>query len=504
MADNNAELARVVTVSVSQTGTQIARDNMNIVSIFSSQLIAGTFDSNNRQLSFLSASAVEEVFGSSSDVYAHATTFFSQSPNPSTVDGGRLVVSYWRAVEEEVAATAGILTGGQLSEATVIGQLQSISDGSFTVTIDGTEQNITSFDGRTITDLDELVTSLNSSITGATVTMYDDRLVITSDTTGATSAITLVSAYTSGTYLGTVLKLAEGSGAVTVDGIAASTLSAETKLEAVNNATDFNYKGFLFIDNPIDSETLALAGFAEANDKLYYDVFDNDSNLVVDVSNVCWTVKLSGYENTRMLFRKDADRKFATGYMSRMHTVDFNGENTAITMNLKEITGVVSESYSDTQLDKASKIGLDTYVSFKDVPKVLSSGGNGYTDLSYNIIAFKDAIQTDTFNLLGGTTTKIPQTQKGVNQLLDTVKKTCEQFRRAGFIGEGTWNSADTFGDQEAFKRNILQNGYYVKAQSLADQTQADREARKSPLIQIAIKTAGAFHSVNILVTIEE
>lgn len=505
MADNNADLKRVVTVSVSLGGASISRDSMNIVSIFSSQLIAGVFDSNHRQLSFLNASAVAETFGTSSKVYQHALAFFAQSPNPTTVSGGRFVVSYWRAVDETVPATNGVLTGNQLSEATTIGQLQSISDGSFDIDVDGVTQNITGIDGRVFTTLSDVVTALNDAITGATVTEVDQRIIITSDTTGATSSISFASEGASGTFIGDILALATGTGAVKTDGVAETTLIAETKLQAVNNATDFKFKGFMFIDNPIDTETKALASYAQANDKLYYDVFDSASNLTIDVSNVCWDIKLSGYDYTRMLFTKDGDRKLATRYMSRTHVVDFNGENTALTMQLKELVGQLPSSYTDTELDNANKIGLDTYVTFKDQPKVLcANGANGYTDLSYNIIAFKDALQTDAFNLLGTTSTKIPQTQRGVNQLVDTLKKTCEQFKKAGFIGAGTWNSTDTFGDVDTFKRNIEQNGYYIKAQSLKDQLQAEREQRKAPLIQIAVKTAGAFHEVNILLRIEE
>lgn len=504
MANNDADLKRVIQVAVSLSGASIQRDNMNIVSIFSSQVIPGVFDSNHRQLSFLNANTVAETFGTSSSVYAHALIFFSQSPSPVAVSGGRLVISYWRATSETTPATSGVLRGAQLSEASLIGQLQTISDGSFNISIDGVVQNITAFDGRTLTSFDDVVDALNTAITGATVTLSDQRIIITSDTDGATSIVSLVTTGATGTYLGNILGLATGTGATSIDGVASAVLSAETKLDAVNNATDFNFKGFTFIDNPTDEETTALASYAQANDKMYYDVFDSATNLTIDVSNVCWATKLAKYENTRMLFRKDGDRKFATGYMARMHTVDFNGENTAITMHLKEIIGIIAESFTDTELDNASKIGLDTYVTFKNTPKLLTSGGNGYTDLSYNILAFKDALATDAFNLLGTTTTKVPQTQRGVNQLIDTLKKTCEQFKRAGFIGEGTWNSADFFGDLDTFKRNILQKGYYIYVQPLSQQTQADREDRKSPLVQIAVKTAGAFHSINILLTIEE
>ena len=54
-------------------------------------------------------------------------------------------------------------------------------------------QNITGVDFRTIDSLDDIVTLLNTAnIAGATVTEDDQKIVITSDTTGATSAVSLV------------------------------------------------------------------------------------------------------------------------------------------------------------------------------------------------------------------------------------------------------------------------------------------------------------------------
>src|SRR5690606_32215542 len=118
----------------------------------------------------------------------------------------------------------------------------------------------------------------------------------------------------------------------------------------------------------------------------------------------------------------------------------------------------------------------------------------------YNIIGYIDAVQTDMFNLLKGTATKIPQTRRGVNQLIDQGERTTRQFVRAGVFAPGEWSSPDSFGDLDTFKQNIRDNGFYWLAGALADQPQADRAARKSPVLQAAVKNAGAVHSADIII----
>jgi len=64
----------------------------------------------------------------------------------------------------------------------------------------------------------------------------------------------------------------------------------------------------------------------------------------------------------------------------------------------------------------------------------------------------------------------------------------------------GTWSSPDYFGDRETFERNIEENGFYWIAGALADQPQSDRQVRKSPVLQGAVKNAGAIHSASIII----
>jgi hypothetical protein len=190
-----------------------------------------------------------------------------------------------------------------------------------------------------------------------------------------------------------------------------------------------------------------------------------------------------------------------TSYMARAHVVNFNGENTALTMHLKELS-VAAESYTEGEITKAKNVGLDVYTTIKNTPCILTSGANDFMDNRYNLIGFQDALQTDLYNLLKQTGTKIPQTNRGMNLIIDQCEKTSKGFARAGVFGAGVWSSPDSFGDINVFKRAIEQNGYYWIYGALADQSQADREARKSTVIQGAVKMAGAVHSIDVIVNV--
>ena len=162
---------------------------------------------------------------------------------------------------------------------------------------------------------------------------------------------------------------------------------------------------------------------------MQYDVFSTSAHLEVDITNPVWEIKLAGQTNYRMLYDKTGNRNLAVGYMARTHTVLFTGENTAITMNLKELKSVVAQDYSQTEISKAKKVGLDLYTIFKEtVPKLLTSGANDFTDNVYNLLAYVDAVQTDAFNILGTTGTKIPQTTAGLNTILDGLEKTSSRL----------------------------------------------------------------------------
>lgn len=499
-------LNRVVNVSIAGVGAGLQRTNMNIVCLMTAD---NTYlNSNNRTAVYTTLDGVAGDFGTKSKVYNHASKIFSQPRNPINAGGGYLVVGYWRATDENVSATSGIITSQELSEAVAVGNCQEVQDGSFSISVDGgAVQDITGIDLRSVTTLQEIVDILDPLITGATVSLNKlNQILITSDTTGASSAVSYLDVATAGTFIGDILALADGTGAVITDGADATVETAESKLDAITAVSAIEpVRGCVFIDKPTSTEAEALSTYGTANDIIFYDVFTSAVNFTRDAdTNFVWANKLRTGVNYRTLFDKSGDRTYASAYMAKSHSVNLAGSNTAITMHLQTLNQILPSSYTATELTNAQKVGLDLYGQFGGtLSKTYTSGANDFTDNVYNTIAIKRFVQVDVFNLLSGVTTKLSQTDTDVAIILENIESTLEQFVTNGVIAGGTWNSPETFGNVDVFKRAIAKNGYYVYAQSVSEQNQATREQRKSPVVQIGFKLAGAINSVDILISFE-
>ncbi len=198
-------------------------------------------------------------------------------------------------------------------------------------------------------------------------------------------------------------------------------------------------------------------------------------------------------------------RLFAAAYLSRGLAVNYNGSNTTITMNLKDLVGIPADiNISETILNQCVALGVDCFPSIEGLPKVISNRQGGmYFDQVTNQIWFVNAIQRAVFNVLAQTNTKIPQTEAGMEKITKAIRGVCNQGVVNGFMAPGRWNSSDTFGSYEDFFRNVDEFGYYIYHQPIAEQLQSEREQRKAPLTQVAAKEAGAVHSANIIITIE-
>ena len=108
------------------------------------------------------------------------------------------------------------------------------------------------------------------------------------------------------------------------------------------------------------------------------------------------------------------------------------------------------------------------------------------------------------WNYLRQTNTKIPQTERGMTGLKSAYAEVCERFVNNGVAAPGIWNTAIPFGNPELFTENIEKKGYYVYSLPIARQSQEEREARRAPVCQIAVKLAGAIHFSSVIVVIEE
>lgn len=496
-----ADIATIINVSLLEESASADRDNLNVVSIVtSSNDVLSTAEPVRYYTKLADVSA---DFGAASEIAQYATAFFGTSPNPTNYDG-MLVVGYWRAASEDTDPTAAVLEGEQVYEDTVLPILQTVTNGNMAISVGGTEQQLFGLDFSTATTMEDVAAIIGEALTDATVTGTSTGITITSNSTGDGSTLTYATATGTGTFIGDTLGLSAGSGATLTQGVASETLDAESPVESLARIrAASNAYGYAMIDQPTDADALLIAQWAQAEGVLVYDVFSSPDNLLVSTDNPVWQVKQASLTNYRMLYSKAGNRKLAVSYMARAHTVDFDAENSALTMNLKTLS-VAAESYSATEILAAQTVGLDLYTTFKNTPATLTSGANGWTDNRYNLIGYTDAVQTDLFNVLKTTSTKVAQTQRGVNQLVDQLEKTTRGFVRAGVFAPGTWTSTDTFGDIDTFNRNIENKGFYFLAGLLADQSTDSRQNRESPTIQGAVKNAGAIHSADVIINFNQ
>ena len=280
--------------------------------------------------------------------------------------------------------------------------------------------------------------------------------------------------------------------------------AGETLAQAVARCTPLVFFcGIISNTYPASGSMLALATAVQANQ---LQILFLPSTNFSDIAGAFTTIQQASLTNTRCLYNSQnalTARLMAAAAAGRALSVNFNGANTAITMQMKQLVGIIPDpGITQTIYNNCSVAGVDIYVSFAGVPAYVSNGANKYFDEVYNLIWFVSQIMVSGFNALLDTGTKIPQTEIGMSYLKSVYRAVCEQAVNNEYIAPGQWNSSQWFGNQQDFINNILQKGYYIYSQPVNQQTEANRVARVAPICQIALKEAGAIQSTSIVVFI--
>ena len=157
-------------------------------------------------------------------------------------------------------------------------------------------------------------------------------------------------------------------------------------------------------------------------------------------------IQAAGLGKTRSLAYSNnpEDAKIAiASYATIAKSVNYEGSDTANTMNLKTLTGVLPDSgLSDTYVLSAATNGVDIYGNTGGLSVVYSNDNNGFTDDIEANLWTKKAMEVNGFNYLRQTNTKIPQTESGMTGLKNAYEQVCERGVRNGTIAPGTWNGA--------------------------------------------------------------
>jgi Protein of unknown function (DUF3383) len=255
------------------------------------------------------------------------------------------------------------------------------------------------------------------------------------------------------------------------------------------------------------SQFANLAAYVQTIDKMFITASLTPADF--QSSGLLYNVQQAAQVNTRGIYYNDTVNvdtpAFAAAYASRGLSTNWSGSNTAQTMNLKQIANFLpDQSLTPTYLTQTQTAGVDVYPSFGGDPGLYTSGANGWFDQIYGQFWLKFAIQAAGYNFLAQTSTKIPQTEVGMTGLKGAYMTVLAQGVNNGFMAPGAWVGATPFGNSADLIRCIADKGYYIYSLPVAQQLTADRNARKAPLVQIAVKLAGAIQSSQVIVQVQQ
>lgn len=453
------------------------------------------------------ASSISQAFGSNSVTAKMGNAIFSQNPNILNADGYVIVAPYLSGVVL-TPATSGRLTTVDLSAN--LAAILAVTSGDLSVVVDGTNQGLTGLDFSGCSNLEEVAVIIDEALSGASVSAVNDALIFTSATTGTSSTIALTSSSGTGTdlYGASYLNGASAVGNAGTDAI----LGDEPTADAIARLSkEIYFEGVLSAKDLSSSDAIEASNLVESMENTIFFVTDiatstfEEGGLFKQLQNNVKTRKLLYLSGDTSDDKKLNAKLFAAAFASRGMSVNYAGSNSCLTMTYKDLAGVqVDTNISETILAQCESVGADVYCSIEGLAKVISFKQGGlYFDQLTNQIWLRTAVQRTVANVLFTTRNKIPQTTAGVTTLVNAVKSVLNQGVNNGMLAAGEWNSPDTFGVLEDFHRGIRTFGYYVYFTPLAEQSQADREARKCPVISVACKEAGAIEHANILIYIE-
>lgn len=497
----------VVNVSVVLTPTPAQFRN------FGTLCIAGAsdvIDASERIRQYTSIQDIAADFGTTAPEYLAALVYFEQAQKPQYVLIGRWVKT----------ATKGVLHGGLFNtsqQATLLTSLQAITNGSFNVIIDGTSRNITGLDFHLITNLNGAATIINTAmnvaVTGATCKWMPDsvpRFNFTSGSTGAASTISYGAPVspTTGTDISALLKMTAATGAAApIAGVA-----AETALQAAVALTGntqlfgcyaFGFAQATFTDIP-DADHEAVAQYIEALVPSHtYWITDNDSNMLLSTSTTDLAAVLKSLNLNRTYLQYSSSSPYACfAAFAKFAVIDPTANNSMITLKFKVETGVVAETITESQAASLRSKNANVFVNYNNSTAILQEGAmcsGQFADTMWGADLMQNRVQTSVFNLLYTTPTKIPQTEAGIHRIQTTVEAELSFMVFNGWSAPGTWNS-DGFG--ELHPGQFMPKGFYVYTPPLAQQNETDRAQRKAPVMQCAVKLAGAVHFANIIINV--
>lgn len=440
--------------------------------VFTTPNIGSVFTAVERYRTYDSMDSVQADFPSG-EVFNAAAAYYGQNPIPTDF----IVLGVFG--ENKPATLTGSIPAS-------LSSMQAITAGGFDITINGMLTHVSDVDLSGVKTMADVATAINSHLGSvATCTYTLGAFVI--KTSLASNAATITYATSD------VEDLAKSMGfLVTTGGTISKGSTGEKPADAMVEFAKKSYDGYGFALDKVYRDTAdaeAVASWAQANTKVFFNT-TNDVNTLTDAGTcIAKTLKEKSLSRTMTLYSSSKDEYPCCSIAGRAFTVNFEGVNTTLTLMYKQMPGITTEDLGPSQYKSMVGKNCNAYVNVAGnylFAEGMMADGTWF-DTIHGVDWLTNAMQTNVFNLLYRSTTKIPYTDAGVGMVVQKMEQSLRQAVRNGLLAPGSTTDG-----------TYLPLGYEIYTVPVSEVDSSDKGNRLYKGITFVCVGAGALQGVTI------
>lgn len=479
-----------VQVTVSRPSAEVTTD----LSVAVFVQAGGTFDFGAGRLAFYSTfDAVDDDPRVTVEGKKAARDFFAQPRRARRMAIGQVFST----------AQKGYLLTGAIG---TLGAFQAVTTGSFAVSIDGINRNISGLNFSTDTTLAQIATRIQTALvtagaTGATVVISGTQIKITSGTSGNGSTVSVLAPVSPAAGVdisGPGFLNGRAGVAVVQPGYTPGDLVSEAALikEAGRCNGSFLFGWALdeaYRDTP---DQVAFGQWVQAN-QLASPLVSNsplawDPNSTTDLGP---EIKQLGLYAAWPYYHDNAEFYPDMALLALMLSVNYAQRKSTITAKFKDLFGIPTVGLTETQWQVLKSKGYNTFTLTGNTARVNREGTTGnpawFMDDWVNLKNFQEEIEVTEYNcfLRNG---KVENDPEGQAKLQDGLQQICEKYV---FNGAFSARRVLDLTNIDGFR---IDPPYTITPGLFELQTVSDRTDRVGPPFVIDVNLAGAIHSIAV------
>lgn len=458
---------------------------------------------------FADATAVGNFYGPESVEKQIADVYFGGYENSTQKPGVILFAQY------PTAPVAAYLRSGSLAAMTLT-QLQAVSPGVMTITVDGVLKTSASINLATAVSFSDAAAKITTAFTTGPVVSYDAQraaFVAISPTTGAASTITFAAG-----AIATALNMTAATGAVTSQGAIAA-VPGPFMDGIIAQALD--WAGFMTTFEPITADKLLFATWTDrTNDRFAYACWDTDVQASTQGSTTAFAVQANALELSGTvavsadpvlvaaagLTMAAVTRPLAALTLGYMASLDFNRVNGRTTFAFRSQSGIVAGVASATVADTLKANGYNFYgdyatsqQSFRFMQNGQILGNFAWLDSYANQIKMNADFQQELLSFMASAGT-IPYNAQGYAAIETVLQTPINSALNFGTIRGGITLSGSQIVEVNARAGKKIDDvlstrGWYLDIQ---DPGPAARAARGTPVMTFFYTDGGSIQEMTL------